>query len=428
MKRMEELPTRKRVPVSGIKPGMYVVGLDRSWLQTPFLFHRKLIKSVKDIDMLKKSGIREVVIDISRGTDVESAESIVETEANKWQASEGAKTTSAVGPEVPISAETAIQSLAEELQAAQTIHQHALAAAQSIFDGVGGGARVNGEVARKVVGDLLSSINRSPEANLLLMQMRRLQEDSFVHSVNVCVLSLVVNTYEKFESDGSDACALGLGALLHDVGETRIPRNLTRKKDSFSDVERRLLEEHPRLGAMLLEECDGIPMGARRIVLEHHERIDGSGYPRRSRAGDISLLSQIVAITDSYDDMLSGRTQAVIPPVEVLGQLFVQSNSGTLDRGLIERIIRCLGVYPVGSLVELNTGERAIVVAANRADTLRPIVKIIASRTGAIQPRGPIMSLANCSADERCIVGALDPGKERLDPLAFLRFPPAIAG
>jgi len=187
---------------------------------------------------------------------------------------------------VAFPAEPAIHSLTQEIHAAQTIHQHALAAAQSIFDGVGGGARVNGEVARKVVVDLMSSIKRSPEANLLLMQMRRYQEDAFVHSVNVCVLSLVVNAYDAFDSDGSDTCALGLGALLHDIGETRIPRNLTRKKDSFSDAERRLLEQHPKLGAMLLEQSEDVPMLARRIVLEHHERIDGFGYPRRTGGGE----------------------------------------------------------------------------------------------------------------------------------------------
>jgi hypothetical protein len=175
MKKMhcEEPSTRKRVPVSGIKPGMYVVGLDRSWLQTPFLFQRKLIKSVEDIDTLKKHGIREVVIDISRGADAVSAESTVDTQRCNGEASEAANTANGAGPGVAFPAETTIQSLNEEIQAAQTIHQQALAAAKSIFDGVGGGARVNGEVARKVVVDLMSSIKRSPEANLLLMQMRR---------------------------------------------------------------------------------------------------------------------------------------------------------------------------------------------------------------------------------------------------------------
>jgi HD-GYP domain-containing protein (c-di-GMP phosphodiesterase class II) len=303
----------------------------------------------------------------------------------------------------------------------------ALTAAQSIFDGARGGAPVNAQTAERVVTGLLSSIGRSPEANLLLLQMRRFQRDLFAHAVNVCVLSLVVGTLEDFAIDSD---SLGLGALLHDVGETRIPRNLIRKRDGFTDSEIRLVEQHPRLGALLVQQSEEIPPIAQRIILEHHERIDGSGYPNRIRGKDISLQSQVVAITDLYDDMLSGRNQAVLQPTEVLRQLFVQSNAGALDRGVVERIIRCLGVYPVGSLVELNTGEQGIVVAANRADTLKPTVRIVTSRSGLVQSNGPIISLADARPDEpeRRIVGALDPGRERIDPMTFLKLAPTHLG
>ncbi len=327
----------------------------------------------------------------------------------------------------PSAAETAFRPLAMELDAAQRIHEEALVAAKSIFDGTRGGAPIRCEVTKKIVGDLLTSISRSPEANLLLMQMRRLQTDLFSHAVNVCVLSLVVSVLEELDVDIS---ALGMGALLHDIGETRIPRNLLRKKENFTDSERRLVQEHPKLGAMLLEQSEEVPALARQIVLEHHERIDGSGYPNRVRGADVSFFSQVVAITDAYDDMLSGRNQAMQPPNEVLRQLFVQSNAGALDRQLVARIIRCLGVYPIGSLVELSTGERGIVVATNRADTLKPTVRIVTTRTGMNQSNGPVISLADLSAGtmERRIIGALDPGRERIDPIAYLRLAQAVAG
>jgi HD-GYP domain-containing protein (c-di-GMP phosphodiesterase class II) len=190
------------------------------------------------------------------------------------------------------------------------------------------------------------------------------------------------------------------------------------------------VEQHPQLGALLVQQSEEIPPIARRIILEHHERIDGSGYPNRIRGEEISLQSQVVAITDLYDDMLSGRNQAVLQPTEVLRQLFVQSNAGALDRGVVERIIRCLGVYPVGSLVEFNTGEQGIVVAANRADSLKPTVRIVTSRNGLVQSNGPIISLADARPDEpeRRIVGALDPGRERIDPMAFLKLAPSHLG
>lgn len=164
----EELSTRKRVSVSQIKPGMYVVSLDQSWFQTPFYLHRRLIKNAEEIEQLKKLGVREVVIDTTLGADIEGPPP------------DPAPTTTPVATNRsepiprPISLhEIAFQPLVKELETARTIHAEALAAAQTIFDGVGGGSPLSSPIAKKVVATLLESITRSPEANLLLTQMRR---------------------------------------------------------------------------------------------------------------------------------------------------------------------------------------------------------------------------------------------------------------
>ncbi len=417
----EELKTRKSVSISRIKPGMYVVSLDRSWFQTPFYLHRRLIKNAEEIEQLKKLGVREVVIDTALGADVEGPLPDPAPVTTPVATSESGRT-----PRRTSLHEAALQPLVQELEVARTIHTEALAVAQTIFDGVGSGSPVSSPIAKKVVTTLLDSITRSPEANLLLTQMRRFQHDLFTHAVNVCVLCLVVGTLDGFDSEIS---ALGLGALLHDVGETRMPRNLIRKNEPYTESERQLLEQHPRLGATLLERGENIPELVRRVVAEHHERIDGSGYPFALRNTQISLLSQVIAITDTYDTMLTGRNQGSLQPIEVLRQLYLQSNAGAFDRDLIERIIRCLGVYPAGSVVELNTGERGIVIAANKKDTLRPTLRIISSRNGLALSRGPVISLADWdSGAERRIVRALDPGKERVDVLAYLKLAPAFSG
>lgn len=424
----EELNNRKRVSVNAVKPGMYVVSLDQSWLRTPFFFHRRLIKSAEEVERLRSEGVREVVIDTALGFDVDR-EPVVASEAVDVPVDDHRQQTAPVqaAPQTLSAAERVFQPLVQELQKAQTIHEEALAAAQSIFDGTKGGGNIKFEVAGKIVTDLLDSITRSPEASLLLMQMRRFQRDLFIHAVNVCVLSLVITTLENLDADPAE---FGMGALLHDIGETRIPRNLLKKREEFTERERRLMEQHPELGALLLDQSGSMPALTRRIVLEHHERADGSGFPHRRASSEISFFSQIVAVTDTYDYLLSGRGQTVLQPNEVLRQLFMQSNAGAFDRGLVERIIRCLGVYPIGSLVELNTGERAIVVAANRSDALRPTVRIITSYTGAILTHGPLVSLVDAvgSAPDRRIIGALDPGKERLDPMAFMKWSAAAAG
>jgi HD-GYP domain-containing protein (c-di-GMP phosphodiesterase class II) len=415
----DERNTKKRIPVSQIAPGMYIVGLDRSWFQTPFYLHRGLIKNADEIELLKKLGIREVIIDTARGVDIEASRSeppaVIPAGVRKENQ-----------PTLP-SAHEPFQPLIKELEVARTIHAEAITMAQTIFDGVGSGSPLNSPIARKVVASLLESITRSPEANLLLTQMRRFQHDLFTHAVNVCVLCLVVGTVENFDGELS---ALGLGALLHDVGETRLPRNLLRKQKSHTTSERQLMEQHPKLGAILLDRSENIPALTRRIVAEHHERLDGSGYPFAIRGEQISLFSQLVAIADLYDLMLTGRNQAALQPIEVLRELYFQGHAGAFPYDLIERIIRCLGVYPAGSVVELNTGERGIVVAANRNDTLRPTLRIISSRSGLALPKGPIISLgeADSGSTERRIVRALDPGKERVDVLAYLKLASAAAG
>jgi HD-GYP domain-containing protein (c-di-GMP phosphodiesterase class II) len=257
--------------------------------------------------------------------------------------------------------------------------------------------------------------------------MRRFQNDLFTHAVNVCVLSLVVGTLEGF---AEEVYELGLGALLHDIGQVRLPRNLLRKNDSFTDQERRLVEQHPALGAAMLEQEESVPTAARRIVMEHHERLNGTGYPRKLGGENISPLSQIVAITDAYDAMIIGRNGVLRRPIDVLRQLYLDANAGAFSRDLIEKVIRSLGVYPVGSLVELNTGERGIVLAANRSDTLKPTIRLILSRDGLPLLRGPILSLAEekSVAIGRQIVRTLDPGKERIDVMSHLTLATGLAG
>lgn len=420
----EDLTTRKRIPVNRIKLGMFVVGLDRSWLETPFIFHRKLIKSDADIELLKRHGIHEVIIDTAQGVDLAVENDALERSEDRDRASSDVAPTTASSPSrKPSEAEIAFPPLAKELSAAQSIHAEAISAAQIIFDGARGGTPVKHDVAEQVVRNLNDSILRSPEANLLLMQARRFDHDLFTHAVNVCVLALVVNSSEAI---GVDPSALGLGALLHDIGETRLPRNLIRKQDALTDVELQLVEQHPKLGQVLLTR-EQFPEIVRAIALEHHERVDGSGYPQRAKGEAIQLASQIVAITDLYDDMFTSRNQRMLAPIEVLRRLFLQSNAGTLDKLLVEKIIRCLGVYPIGGLVELSTGERAIVVATNKSDALKPTVRIISSRSGLKQTNGPVVSLADAASVslERRVVNALDPGRERINLLEFLKPAPA---
>ena len=204
------------------------------------------------------------------------------------------------------------------------------------------------------------------------------------------------------------------------------PRNLLRKKRPYTEADRRLLEQHPQLGAIIVEQSGSLPQAAIHIVAQHHQRIDGSGFPAGIQNSELSGLSELVGIIDTYDNMLSGLSYPRLQPIEILRQLFLQAKNGAFDAVLVEQMIRSLGVYPAGSLVELDTGERAIVIAANRADTLKPTVRIISSPDRAVITDGPLVNLADNSVDRR-ILRALDPIREHLNILTYLRFEPDLA-
>lgn len=177
---------------------------------------------------------------------------------------------------------------------------------------------------------------------------------------------------------------LGFAALLHDIGQLRLPLNLVRKIQKFTPQEHKLMQAHCEMGVAILNQFADVPDEAKYMVLEHHERLDGSGYPKGLRSHQISFLTQILSIADIYDAQISGRCSfPPVPPARALSELYRAAVEGQHHMFLIQRLIQLLGVYPIGSLVQLNTGEHAIVVWVNSHSRLTPTIKIA---QGCIRP------------------------------------------
>jgi cyclic di-GMP phosphodiesterase len=178
------------------------------------------------------------------------------------------------------------------------------------------------------------------------------------------------------------------------------------------------MQAHPHLGATLLSQTPHIPEEACRIVAEHHERWDGSGYPLGLHGAALSPLSQMVAIADVYETMLGTRTgRPPLLPTQAIKELYQQGRAQQLDLGLVEKMVRCLGIYPVGSLIELNTGERGIVVAVNPGKALQPVVHILWDAAHQRYATPVTVDLAAPDADTplRTICEALAPTAEGYD-------------
>jgi HD-GYP domain-containing protein (c-di-GMP phosphodiesterase class II) len=395
----------QQVAVDDLTLGMFVVNLDRPWPENVPLRNRHRIASRADIELLKTYGVRFVIIDPTLSVHRESPRSTSAAEVRTQQSP-------ATVPEPPA---TAMHALARELEAARAVRAKAMTVMHMTFEGVRTGAPINSVAVKRTVHTLIESVLQNHDVLISLNHIQQFDTDLFTHSLNVCVLALVVGKYQGFSKMHLES--LGMGALLHDVGEIRLPRNLLHKQGAFTAQERQLIQRHPQLGVALLSRADRIPEATLRIVAEHHERTDGSGYPAGLRSVDVAPMSEIVGIVDVYDAMLSQRVgRPALLPTEAVKTLYQRGLKGEFDLRWIERIVRCIGIYPVGSVVELSTGECGIVTAANPADALRPSVTILwdAARRMYCNPRVVCLATPEPNAPDCTIVRAFHLAQEQL--------------
>ena len=392
---------------------MYIVGLDQSWLQSPFLFHRRRIGRYEEIARLKAYGVRRVTIDPTRGLDLvetlpRPTEGLGEDKGGGGREQDNLHPHPCARPRVfPL----------PDLALARTVHTEAMTAVQSLFEGTKTGAPLNSAAAQEVVHRLMETVLSQHEALAGLIHMRQFETNLYAHVINVCIFALMLGAMQDL--DKTVLACLGVGALLHDVGQVHLPRNLVRKPSLYTAQEQRLMQAHPHLGVtMLSRTTPHMPEDACRIVAEHHERLDGSGYPQGLGGAALSPLSQIVAIADVYETMLGTREgRPPLLPAQAIKELYQQGRAQQLDLHLVEKMVRCLGIYPVGSLIELNTGERGIVLAVNPGKALQPVVHILWDQTHQCYATPVTVDLAAPDADTpiRTIRDVLDPTAEGYD-------------
>lgn len=404
----------KRISIEQMIPGMFVVEMDLPWYRTPFLFHKRLIRDVETIGVMKQHGVQHVTIDTTKGLDVQAP---AHTEPVNSEAS--AAVLDAVAPQKPGSPPMDIG----ESQVA-AVYGEAQEAVERIFADLARGVPPTPAATKLIVGDVIHQVLQDRSALLLhstFLKVKQFDRSLGAHALDTAILSLVVGVESGV--DPSLYEHLGMGALLHDVGYVRLPRNLVRKRDECTDSEQRLLEQHAQLGVTVLGEQSGFPQEVCRVVVEHHERCDGSGYPRKVKAQEISPLAQIVGIVDLYDKMVSrrGGRPAMIPH-DAVRQLFLVGERGQYPKPLVEAVIRSIGVYPVGSLVRLNTGEQAVVVGVNPEQRLKPQVMITGGPHGESYPNPEHVDLSLPSHDKvsRTVLRVLDPVQERVNIAMYL--------
>lgn len=398
-----------KLRVSDVSTGMYVAELDRPWLESPFLFQGFTVESRRELSQLRES-CQFVYVDPERSrTDLQS-------KIRRVAIVDQGAANDAHSAEPP--ADQRFRAFKRELARALDIREKTRQYVDVLLDDARLGKHVSMQGVRTVVTELLDTILINPAATLWLVQLRDKDEHTAIHCVNTSVLSMIFARHEGHSREEIEA--VGMGALLHDIGKVRVPRSVLMKEGPLNRDDWSLMHTHPEQGYRLLKQSDGISEQVRTIVHQHHERLDGSGYPSRLVDRQIDPLALLVGLVDAYDAMTGDWPNS--PPMSPHKALAQLRRDGGSQFGVerIERFIRCLGIYPIGTVVSLTTGAKGIVVSHNRSSRLKPVLMMVEDPRGNPYRKRPLVDLATRhpeSSGQWQIQQAIDPlefGDDRL--------------
>jgi putative nucleotidyltransferase with HDIG domain len=284
------------------------------------------------------------------------------------------------------------------------------------------GRSMNYGGAKQAVRSLAESVIRNPDALMCFAQLKRKDEYIALHSLRVCILALAFGRQLGQPRDQLEV--LGLGALLHDIGMVKVPEEILSKPEALTPAETELMKQHVAWGADMLYDSHQIPSAAIEVVTGHHERHDGSGYLNGLRGDQIGDFGMIGAIVDHYDAITSDRAyHGAVSAHTVLMQMYGWRDT-LFSASLAEKFIQCLGIYPVGSVVELNSGEIGVVAAINREQRLKPHVMLVYRADRQPYAELPITNIATRRTpdDRPCdIERVLEAGAIDIDPSHYLQ-------
>lgn len=283
------------------------------------------------------------------------------------------------------SAADAAKELANALPAAKKVHEEALDYARKFIDDVRHGKTIEVEDAVPIIGQVIDSISTNEPAALTLAFLKNYDEYTYTHSINVNLYALLLG--KALGLDREELKRLGIAAMFHDVGKGRIPNKVLNKPGKLTDEEFEIMKGHSLQGLKVLSKVEGLDEGILRGVVEHHERYDGNGYPRKVKGGDIHPYARIIAISDVYDALTSVRVyKKAMTPAKTLSLMFKWKGTD-FDPEYFNRFIRVMGIYPPGTMVQLEDKRFALVLETNEDSPLKPKVKVLFSRK--MQPVSP---------------------------------------
>jgi len=367
--------SEKKIKMEGLQVGMYVSRVDRPWSEMPTLVEGLHINTNDDIDMLLEY-CQYVYVDVSKGKDVSpmywiQSEVVVE-DGSPAMIDRGRSEYELLRKETY----DTIEPLEEELDTATEIHSEVSSKIGQTFDDLEQNKEINIAALKDAVSHTVNSVVRNPTAFKLVLELKKTDKYSYNHALGTSVWCAQFGRQLGLDKDSIQE--LALGGLVLDIGKTKLPESVLNKRGNLNKDEMGLLRSHVDQAIQILIQNDEVPHNVMRMVATHHERADGSGYPLGIENKDIPIYGRIAGIVDSFDAMTSVRPfgPPVYSPHEAISKLYDLRGS-LFQADLVEQFIQTVGLYPTGSLVELNTGHVGVVTAINGLKRLRPTVMLV---------------------------------------------------
>ncbi len=355
----------KKISVEQLCLGMHLQDFCGAWLDHPFWRTKFVLTDAKDIQLILASPIKEVWINISKGLDVNTDDA-------------GSGAVQVIAEEIPPTPPVVQKktSFNDEVKRAANICAKGKEAVVSMFQEARMGLAIEAEAAAPLVEEISNSVLRNPGALISLARLKTADDYTFMHSVAVCALMIALA--RKLGLDEQQTRDAGMAGLLHDLGKAMIPMEILNKPGKLTDEEFDLVKTHPEEGHKLLLGGIGISEMTRDVCLHHHEKIDGSGYPKRLNGETMSLFAKMGAVCDVYDAVTSNRPyKAGWDPAESIKRM--AEWKGHFDPVVFQAFVKSLGIYPIGSFIRLESGKLGVVIEQGEQSLLKPKVRVFFS-------------------------------------------------
>ncbi len=398
----------KKISVEQIQLGMHLKEFCGSWMEHPFWRNGFVLTDPKDLESIRASSIKEVWIDCSKGIDVAAGEVAVS------EAESDSEVEEALAQVVLERRNVAPVSTEQELAHAAKICSQAKRAVISMFEEARMGKAVDTGGAQKLVEEITDSVARNPGALISLARLKTADDYTYMHSVAVC--AMMVALAKQLKLDEEQTRLAGLAGLMHDLGKAMIPMEILNKPGKLSPAEFEIVKQHPREGHKLLLTGANVDPVVLDVCLHHHEKTDGSGYPDKLKDAQITLFAKMGAVCDVYDAITSNRPyKPGWDPAESLRRM-AEWAKGHFDIQVFQAFVKSLGIYPIGSLVQLSSGRLGVVVEQTGKSLTTPTVKVFFSTKSNMRIIPELVDLSRAGVTEK-IVSREDPAKWRFADL-----------